>query len=412
MRAPAPSLSPTSGAPTLRARSISLWIFSAKTSPSAPPKTVKSCENTNTLRPSTVPQPVITPSVYGPLLEPGRVGPVAGQQVELVERSLVEEVLDALPGQQLALGVLTFDGSGRAGVVGLLAPLLQVVDLVLHRVGACHGADASGAARRGSQWRAPILRSLASRSERSEQRQNRSATIAVDAVGGLVGDEVADAGELDVAGAGDRAGRGACRCARGSAGPRSRARRSSARSIRRRRWAPCQAAMARAWSSTANRGVGRRAIARAISSTASGWSPAEPGPGDRRPPLAQERAQRDARRRAGQQAGRHLGRRGDVLRAGRPRAQQHDPPDPIGPADGQLLGDHPAHRQARRRSGRSRPSRSMTSRASPARSPIVYGRGACRDHPLPRLSMRTTRWSRSSSATIAPATPGPTPSTR
>ena len=42
---------------------MSLWIFSANTSPSAPPKTVKSWLNTNTLRPSTVPHPVITPSV-------------------------------------------------------------------------------------------------------------------------------------------------------------------------------------------------------------------------------------------------------------------------------------------------------------------------------------------------------------
>ena len=62
MRAPAPSLSPMTGAPTLSARSISLWIFSANTSPSAPPKTVKSWLNTNTLRPSIVPQPVMTPS--------------------------------------------------------------------------------------------------------------------------------------------------------------------------------------------------------------------------------------------------------------------------------------------------------------------------------------------------------------
>ena len=63
MRAPAPSLSPMTGAPTLSAMSMSLWIFSAKTSPSAPPKTVKSWLNTKTLRPSMVPQPVMTPSV-------------------------------------------------------------------------------------------------------------------------------------------------------------------------------------------------------------------------------------------------------------------------------------------------------------------------------------------------------------
>ena len=42
---------------------MTLWIFSANTSPRAPPKTVKSWEKTKTLRPSTVPQPVITPSV-------------------------------------------------------------------------------------------------------------------------------------------------------------------------------------------------------------------------------------------------------------------------------------------------------------------------------------------------------------
>ena len=42
---------------------MTLWIFSANTSPSAPPNTVKSWENTNTLRPSMVPQPVMTPSV-------------------------------------------------------------------------------------------------------------------------------------------------------------------------------------------------------------------------------------------------------------------------------------------------------------------------------------------------------------
>ena len=109
MRAPAPSLSPTTGAPTLRARSISLWIFSAKTSPRAPPKTVKSCENTNTLRPSTVPHPVMTPSVYGRSSSPDGLGAVAGEQVELVERAVVEEVLDALPGEHLALGVLALD---------------------------------------------------------------------------------------------------------------------------------------------------------------------------------------------------------------------------------------------------------------------------------------------------------------
>ena len=63
MRAPAPSLSPIIGTPVEAARSITLWIFSANTSPRAPPKTVKSWLKTQTRRPSMVPNPVTTPSV-------------------------------------------------------------------------------------------------------------------------------------------------------------------------------------------------------------------------------------------------------------------------------------------------------------------------------------------------------------
>ena len=44
---------------------MTLWIFSACASPSDPPKTVKSWLKTQTRRPSTVPKPVMTPSVYG-----------------------------------------------------------------------------------------------------------------------------------------------------------------------------------------------------------------------------------------------------------------------------------------------------------------------------------------------------------
>ncbi len=43
------------GQPYLTARSITLQIFSAKTSLNEPPKTVKSWEKTKTLRPKTVP---------------------------------------------------------------------------------------------------------------------------------------------------------------------------------------------------------------------------------------------------------------------------------------------------------------------------------------------------------------------
>ena len=55
MRAPPESLSPTTGHATFIAKSMTLVIFSPKTSPSEPPNTVKSCANTATVRPSTVP---------------------------------------------------------------------------------------------------------------------------------------------------------------------------------------------------------------------------------------------------------------------------------------------------------------------------------------------------------------------
>ncbi len=55
MRAPPESLMPTTGQPIFMARSITLTIFSPKTSPSEPPKTVKSWAKTQTCRPSTVP---------------------------------------------------------------------------------------------------------------------------------------------------------------------------------------------------------------------------------------------------------------------------------------------------------------------------------------------------------------------
>ena len=55
MRAPPESLIPTTGQPTLTAMSITLQTFSAKTSESEPPNTVKSWLNTHTGRPKTEP---------------------------------------------------------------------------------------------------------------------------------------------------------------------------------------------------------------------------------------------------------------------------------------------------------------------------------------------------------------------
>ncbi len=65
MRAPAESLMPMIGQPIFRAASMILTILAANASPSEPPKSVKSCENTATRRPSIVPRPVITPSPNG-----------------------------------------------------------------------------------------------------------------------------------------------------------------------------------------------------------------------------------------------------------------------------------------------------------------------------------------------------------
>jgi hypothetical protein len=65
MRAPPESLIPTIGHPVLIARSITLQIFCAYTSPKDPPNTVKSCENTHTFLPETSPYPVITQSPKG-----------------------------------------------------------------------------------------------------------------------------------------------------------------------------------------------------------------------------------------------------------------------------------------------------------------------------------------------------------
>src|SRR2546426_7419569 len=62
IRAPPLSFRPMTGAPTFIAVSMILTILFACISPRLPPKTVKSCEKTKTVRPSIVPCPVTTPS--------------------------------------------------------------------------------------------------------------------------------------------------------------------------------------------------------------------------------------------------------------------------------------------------------------------------------------------------------------
>ena len=134
-----------SGAPTLSAMSISLWTFSANTSPSAPPKIVKSWLNTNTLRPSTVPHPVMTPSVYGRSMASGNLR--ASEEVELVERAGVEEVLDPLAGEHLAPVVLPLSRRLRAGVERLFLALVELLEPLAQRMFGHGGFHGSGATR-------------------------------------------------------------------------------------------------------------------------------------------------------------------------------------------------------------------------------------------------------------------------
>ena len=85
-------------------------IFCACVSDSEPPNTVKSLAKTKTLRPFTVPQPVTTPSpAILRLLHAEVVGAVLDEHVELLERVLVHEQLDALARGQLAALVLRLD---------------------------------------------------------------------------------------------------------------------------------------------------------------------------------------------------------------------------------------------------------------------------------------------------------------
>src|SRR5262249_43873126 len=61
---------------------------------------------------------------------------VANVPVELDERSGIEELDQALAGKQLSLLALPLDRLLAAGVLGLLAQLLEPVELRLRRVGA------------------------------------------------------------------------------------------------------------------------------------------------------------------------------------------------------------------------------------------------------------------------------------
>ena len=129
MRAPPESLSPTTGAPTFIARSMTFTIFSAYASDSEPPKTVKSWLKTKTSRPSIVPWPVTTPSPrMCCVVEPELGRPVGDERVELDERPGIEQEVEALARGQLAEGVLPLDPDRSPTEQRLPAHLLQALE--------------------------------------------------------------------------------------------------------------------------------------------------------------------------------------------------------------------------------------------------------------------------------------------
>src|SRR5205823_3657247 len=161
--APPESLRPITGAPVFKARSMILQIFSACASESEPPKTVKSCENTYTSRPSIRPWPVTTPSPRyfssarpkslarwvtnrsSSTNEPGSSSASSRSRAVSLPFSCcvltqhekgkltARERLEAL---QLALLVLRLDAVGAAAQLGLGALLLQQIQLLAHGHGA------------------------------------------------------------------------------------------------------------------------------------------------------------------------------------------------------------------------------------------------------------------------------------
>jgi hypothetical protein len=60
------------------------------------------------------------------------MGAVPGQHVELMKTARVEQVIDALTGQQFAFCVLTLNRSLRSGIAGSLLTVEEVVEPFFH----------------------------------------------------------------------------------------------------------------------------------------------------------------------------------------------------------------------------------------------------------------------------------------
>ena len=112
-----------------------MQIFSANTSLSEPPKTVKSCEKTKTLRPKIGPVAGDDRvAVRAPVHHPEVRLAVADVAVELDERARVAELLRALAREQAAFVAPLLHRALAAGVQRLVAQLAQPLELRLRRL--------------------------------------------------------------------------------------------------------------------------------------------------------------------------------------------------------------------------------------------------------------------------------------
>ncbi len=140
---------PMTGQPIFAARSMTLHIFSAMTSPSDPPKTVKSWENTQTGRPSIRPCPVTTASPQGLFFCMSKSCVRCRTKVSSSwNEPGSSRLLDPLAGGHLALGVVLLDG-GLGALEGGLAALVELRQLLFEGL-RCVFAHGGGALYLGS----------------------------------------------------------------------------------------------------------------------------------------------------------------------------------------------------------------------------------------------------------------------
>ena len=119
MRAPPESFSPMIGAPTRMAMSMILTILAALVSESEPPKTVKSCAKTKTVRPVDGAVAGDEAVARNALLVHAEVGGAVGDElVGLLEGAVVEQQLDTLARRELACLVLALAAFRAPGFFG------------------------------------------------------------------------------------------------------------------------------------------------------------------------------------------------------------------------------------------------------------------------------------------------------